>query len=173
MKRLAIVTAALALAGASAPAFALVATKSAENVEWKQWSLWCRADVLDDYGEIRFHRSCTAYVSTKKAFEKSVPIFEINDQNSGLASAAELSDCDYQPQRVAVDGRRIDNLDRDRQMEALYAGKSLIREVWKLQWPECEFENLKADITGAKEAWERLLKLKAKIYDKNIAYHEK
>jgi hypothetical protein len=150
----------------------LVAHQSAENVEFKQWSLWCRADVLDDYGDIRFKRHCTAYLSRPGEFD-SIPILTITDKHTGLASAAAPTDCDYQPTRVAVDGKRIDNLDNDAQMEAIFNGKKLVREVWKLHWPECEHKDVTVDITGARQAWERLLKLKKKIYDPNIAYTQK
>lgn len=164
----------IAVVLAATPAFGqkLVAHQSAENVEYKQWSLWCRADVLDDYGDLRFKRHCTAYLSRPGHFD-SIPIMTITDKHIGLASAAAPSDCDYQPTRVAVDGKRIDNLDNDQQMQAIFSGKKLIREVWKLHWPECEHEDVTVDITGAKQAWDRLLKLKAKIYDPNIAYTSK
>lgn len=57
-------------------------------------------------------------------------------------------------------------------MEAIFTEK-MVREIWKLHWPECEFKDVAVDITGAKQAWERLLKLKKKIYNKNIAYTPK
>ncbi|MBP2563398.1 hypothetical protein J2857_006197 [Neorhizobium galegae] len=170
--RLHIVCVAAVLAASSATAQDRVAHQSAENVEFKQWSLWCRADVLDDYGDIRFKRHCTAYISRPGQFD-SIPIMTITDAHTGMASATAPSDCDYQPRRVAVDGKRIDTLDEAAQMEAIFAGKKLVREVWKLHWPECQHQDVTVDITGAKQAWERLLKLKAKIYDKNIAYTPK
>lgn len=131
----------------------------------EKWSTGCQDDQKDPYGKLIEREKCWAMVSYHKTTEFGLPvgvatIFEIDHRGPRLTQNSEFDAdiCEEKPTRIAVDGRRIDQLPMQQRIEAVLAGQRLVREADR-SWPHCNVYNETTTVSGARQAYNEMTRL--------------
>ncbi|MBP2236285.1 hypothetical protein J2Z31_002799 [Sinorhizobium kostiense] len=131
----------------------------------EKWSTGCQDDQRDPYGKLIEREKCWAMVSYHQTTDFGLPIgvatiFEIDHRGPRLTQNSEFDAdiCDEKPIRVAVDGRRIDQLPMQQRIEAVLAGQRLVREADR-EWPHCNVYDETTTVSGARQAYDEMTRL--------------
>lgn len=131
----------------------------------EKWSTGCQDDQYDPYGKLIEKAKCWAMVSYFQQSIDGLPIgvatiFEIDARGPRMTknTAYDTDICDEVPIRIAVDGKRIDQLPMKDRIEAVLAGHRLVREKDR-PWPYCNVYNEVTTVTGARSAYDEMVGL--------------
>ncbi|MGV1900752.1 hypothetical protein ACQZ6V_10725 [Agrobacterium sp. 22-3674b3] len=129
----------------------------------ESWSTGCQPDQLDPYGKRIENAKCWAMVSNFARSNEGTSIgvatiFEVSKKGALLTSNHDLDGdlCDEKPTRIAVDGKRIDQLAMKDRIDAVLNGKRLTREKDR-GWPYCNVYNETTTIDGARAAYQEMM----------------
>ena len=133
------------------------------SAKTSDWSYICDPGGPDQFGENKKTPYCTITVSNfgKTLIGNSYTISHANIiyYTKGTAKVIKpLSDspCDSSPKRIAVDGRRIDQLSDALQIKAMLSGKLYTREE-QANWPYCGIAAHAAYLDGFSEIYQKML----------------
>jgi len=136
----------------------------AETFTEGRWSYACMHDHKDPYGSILNPANCWAMIcgETVKGDhgENCVLIFKFTRKHIGLGHLEEREACDYYPGRIAVDGRRIDQLSNKEKIRIVLKGKTITREENYRPWPYCSYSNVTTNLDGAASVLKKLMGMK-------------
>lgn len=136
-----------------------------------KWNVGCQPDQRDPYGKLVERRKCWAMLTDFRQSNQGLThgvesIFEVNHDGPIIVMQRkrDADICDHRaPKKKAVDGRRIDHLSKEQQINAIRSGRVFVRETNR-GWPYCNLNNTVAHIDGADRAysdmmsqWERLV----------------
>lgn len=127
------------------------------------WSYTCVPGGYDQFGENKQPPHCTITVSNigKSLIGNSYTISYANiiyysKDKAKVIKPQPDSPCDGAPKRIAVDGRRIDQLSDALQIKAMLAGKLYTREE-QAEWPYCGIGPHAAYLDGFSEVYQKML----------------
>lgn len=125
------------------------------------WTVGCQPDQADPYGKVVEKAKCFAMVSYLEPGDTApigvATIFEIDARGARITTNPDLDPklCPAKPQRMAVDGKRIDGLAMPQRIDAALSGARLTREKDR-GWPYCNLMNETTTLSGARAAYEAM-----------------
>ncbi len=87
---------------------------------------------------------------------KHATIFEVDAGGAKFLKPHKQIACDVAPQRIAVDGKRIDQLSEKDQIEAVLKGSRLVREE-QAKWPYCGIGPHGTYLQGVRPGYDRMM----------------
>ncbi|WP_126010325.1 hypothetical protein [Georhizobium profundi] len=139
----------------------------AETSNWQRekWQTGCQDDQVNAYGEETSRAKCWAMVSDFSTSDLGMSIgvatiFEIDHNGPRMTEnrALDTEICDEVPTKIAVDGRRIDQLSMPQRIEAVINGQRLVRQKDR-PWPYCNVYNETTTLSGARNAYDEMVRL--------------
>lgn len=139
----------------------------ATNIDWNSyeatighWSIKCSGGKLDNYGERRAAKRCSAqYFSPKEPLYGTSTVLKVNASGPVVTRARKKNPlCRSVAKRIAVDGQRIDGLNNSAQIRALLVGSQFAREDHGL-WPGCGIINSVTRLERTQEAYDTMMDL--------------
>lgn len=135
----------------------------AVSAKTSDWSYSCYEGGTDQFGENRKIPYCIITVSNlgKSIIGNSYTISYANIINYTKLGTKILkpqpdSPCDGIPKRIAVDGKRIDQLSDALQVKAMLTGKIYTREE-QAEWPYCGIAAHAAYLNGFSEVYAKMM----------------
>lgn len=159
-----------AIVGVAIAIFSFVVTPAqADAIEWKQWSYNCMRDHKDAYGTVMNPANCWAIICRGVKSHhiyglggSCLYVFKFTREGQELSKMGGDELCQPAPTKAAVDGKRIDTLTDEEQINAVRKGKRIIRRVEARQWPYCQDTDIEADLSGSEYVYQKLLKMSPK-----------
>lgn len=150
--------------------FSIAATPvRADSFEWKQWSYNCMHDHKDAYGTVMSEANCWAIICEGVKSHhfhglgsSCLYVFKFTRDGQELSRMASDELCQPAPSQIAVDGRRVDLLTDEEQINAVRKGKRIIRRVEARGWPYCEDTDIETDLRGSEYVYQQLVKMSPK-----------
>ncbi|MDT6940771.1 hypothetical protein RI570_11490 [Brucella pseudogrignonensis] len=139
------------------------APQQPSSLTGEKWSTGCQPDQKDPYGKLIERSKCWAMVTSFGQSDEGVAIgvatlFEVDHKGPRLTSNPDLDRdlCDEKPVRMAVDGKRIDQLPMPQRIEAVLSGNRFTREKDR-GWPHCNVYNETTTVKGARVAYNEMM----------------
>lgn len=127
-------------------------------------------DHTDPYGTVLNPANCWASICDGVKHsdpyglgDSCLSVFEFTREGRHLTGVHVEDLCEPRPTEIAVDGKRIDLLPDEEQIDAVRQGKHIIRRVQGRGWPYCEDVDIEADLSGADHVYKQLLKMSKKF----------
>ncbi len=130
-----------------------------------KWDVGCEAGPTDQFGD-RKREYCwlkldnpapgVQIMDDNSYAMKHETIFEVDAEGVKFIKPHKVSACDGAPRRIAVDGKRIDQLSEKDQIEAVLKGSRLVREE-QGKWPYCGIAPNGTYLQGVRPGYDRMM----------------
>ncbi len=133
--------------------------------EFKQgsWEWGCEGDHKNQYGEVLPSRKCWMRTNKNVVGDMWANVITISKGRVHFPASHRDDLCDpLYPSRIAVDGNKVDGMydwEDEGYVRAVLQGKHIIYEAWKAMWPQCDYKDVEADLSGAPDVFRKIIKL--------------